>query len=59
MKEYDKAFNDQIDFLMDEYRSGNIKNIPELVKLINMLYGDYKEFHPRELPEARKTGNKK
>ena len=57
MKEYDKAFNDQIDFLMDEYRSGHIKSIPELMKLINMIYGDYMEFHPKELPEARRIGN--
>ncbi len=50
MKPHDKAFVEQIDFLLKEFRDKNI-NIRDLMKLIGMAYGDYREFHPEELPE--------
>ena len=53
MKPHDAAFNDQIEFLLVQYRQGYVKSIPDLMKLIKMAYGDYMEFHPHQLPEAR------
>ena len=53
MKPYDAAFNDQIEFLLQQYRQGNVKSIPDLMKLIEMAYGDYIDFRPGELPEVR------
>ncbi len=53
MKPHHEAFNEQIEYLLREYRSGFIKTIPELMKLIQMVYGDFMDFHPDELPESR------
>lgn len=53
MKVYDRKFYEQLDYIMQQYRDGNIKTIHELVKFIEMVYGDYREFHPDELPEIR------
>jgi len=53
MKKHDEAFYEQLDYLMFQYRGGHISSIPELMKFIQMLYGDYVEFHPGELPEIR------
>ena len=55
MKRHDEAFNNQIEFLLEEYRHGNVKDIPDLMRLIQMAYGDYIDFHPHELPEPRHT----
>lgn len=38
----------QLSLLLDEYRSGNIKDVHELMKLIDMIYRDWIEFHPEE-----------
>jgi hypothetical protein len=53
MKKYDEEFYKQISFLLKQYRDGDVKSIPDLMQLIQMLYGDYTEFHPDELPETR------
>jgi hypothetical protein len=53
MKPYDKAFYEQLDYIVQQYREGHIKTIPELMRFIEMAYGDYREFHPNELPEIR------
>lgn len=53
MKPHDEAFNDQIEYLLQQYRERSIKSIASLMKLIEMAYGDYIEFHPDEFPEAR------
>ena len=53
MKKHDEEFYEQLDYAMCQYRDGHIKTIPELMKFIEMLYGDYTEFHPGELPEIR------
>ncbi len=53
MKNHDKEFYKQLDYTMCQYRDGHIDSIPDLMKLIEMLYGDYVEFHPGELPEIR------
>lgn len=54
MKPHDAAFNDQIEFLLRQYRQGGVESIPDLMKLIEMAYGDYLEFYPDELPEVRR-----
>ncbi len=56
MKPHDKDFSEQIDLLLKEFREKNI-TIHELMKLIGMAYGDYKEFHPEELPESDERPN--
>lgn len=53
MKPHDRAFYDQLDYILQQYRERNIKTIPELMKFVEMAYGDYMEFHPEELPEIR------
>ncbi len=55
MKRHDEAFNNQIEFLLEEYRHGNVKDIRDLMRLIQMAYGDYIDSHPDELPESRHT----
>lgn len=52
MKSYDLAFHEQIAYILQQHREGHIKTIPELVRFIEMAYGDYCEFHPHELPET-------
>lgn len=52
MKEYDEVFHEQVAFLLKQYRDGDIKSIPDLMQLIKMLYGDYMEFHPGQLPQS-------
>lgn len=53
MKEHDKVFYEQIAYLIRQYRDKHIKSVPDLMRLIQMLYGDYIEFYPDELPETR------
>lgn len=53
MKKHDEEFYKQLDYIMCQYREGHISSVPELMKFIQMLYGDYVEFHPGELPEVR------
>lgn len=53
MKEYNEAFHEQIAYLLKQYREGLIKSIPDLMRFMQMTYGDYVEFHPDELPETR------
>jgi len=53
MTPHDEAFNDQIEFLLLQYRQGGIKSVSDLMKLIKMAYGDYIDFHPNELPAVR------
>jgi len=53
MKLHDQVLHEQLDFLMKQHRLGAIKTVSDLVRLINMAYGDYLEFHPEELPEPR------
>lgn len=53
MKKHDEEFYEQVDDLLKMYRDGEIKSIPDLMQLMQMLYGDYMEFHPDELPETR------
>lgn len=53
MKKYDQAFYDQLDYIMQQFRDGHIKTIAELMRFVEMAYGDYMEFHPGELPEIR------
>lgn len=38
----------QLQLILDEYRSGNIKDVHEALKLINMAYHDWIDFHPEE-----------
>lgn len=40
---------EQISFLLSEARAGSI-TVPELMKLIDVAYKDYLEFHPEEVP---------
>lgn len=54
MKHDDEKFHEQIDYLLQQYREGHIASIPDLMKLIQMAYGDYMEFHPNELPKPRR-----
>ena len=53
MKKHDEEFYEQVAYLLKQHRDGDIKTIPDLMRLIQMLYGDYMEFHPDELPETR------
>ena len=53
MKKHDEKFYEQVAYLLKQYRDGDIKSIPDLMQLMQMLYGDYMEFHPDELPETR------
>ena len=53
MKKHDEEFYEQVADLLKTYREGEIKSIPDLMQLLQMLYGDYMEFHPNELPETR------
>lgn len=53
MKKHDEAFYEQIAYLLKQYRDGYIDSIPDLMRLIQMTYGDYIEFHPGELPETK------
>jgi hypothetical protein len=43
--ERDAFLQSQIDFLMEQLRSGFI-NVPQFLKLLEMTYGDYLELHP-------------
>ncbi len=45
-----KELENQIDFLMKEYRAGNI-TIHDLMSLIRMAYEDFLEFHPEEMED--------
>lgn len=53
MKEHDEAFYEQVAYLLKQYRDGYVASVPDLMQLIQILYGDYTEFHPDELPETR------
>ena len=44
----------QLRVLLDEYKSGNIKDIHELMKLIDVTYKDWIEFHPEELTKMQR-----
>ena len=41
------ALNEQIEFLLQECRNGLI-DIHQLMKLIDMAYSDFLDFHPQE-----------
>lgn len=56
MNERVKAdLNEQIKLVLSEYRCGNI-NIGQVMRLIDMVFGDYYDFHPEDHPyyEERK-----
>ena len=53
MKKHDEAFYEQVAYLLKQYRDGHVKSIPDLMRLMQMTYGDYVEFHPNELPETK------
>ncbi len=53
MEKHNEKFYEQIAYLLKQYRDGDVKSIPDLMQLIQMLYGDYMEFYPDELPETR------
>ena len=44
----ERSLRAQVNFLMQEYRYNRI-SFPELMKLIDMVYKDYLEFHPEEI----------
>jgi len=48
MMDSEHSLQDQIEFLLDQYRSGSVENIHDLMKLIEMAYSDYIDFHPLE-----------
>jgi hypothetical protein len=48
------SFYEQIEYLMEECRKGSI-SVHELMKLIDMAYKDYLEFHPDELDNYYKS----
>ena len=56
MNSYDIAFNEQIEFLLQEFRDRNI-TVHQLMDLIKMAYGDYLELHPKRLPESQTTNH--
>lgn len=43
------ALYEQIDFLLTEARTGSI-SMHELMKLLDVAYRDYLDFHPEEMP---------
>lgn len=43
-----KELDSQLQMLLEEFKSGNIKSAHELMKLIDMVYKDWIEFHPEE-----------
>lgn len=53
MKKHDEVFYEQVAYLLKQYRDGDIKSISDLMQLMQMLYGDYTEFYPDELPETK------
>ena len=48
MTDSEHSLQDQIEFLLDQYRGGSIESIHDLMKLIDMAYSDYMDFHPAE-----------
>ncbi len=45
----EKALKEQVKFLMGQLRIGAV-NIHQFMKLLEMAYGDYLDFHPEERP---------
>jgi len=48
MTEPSLELQEQIEFLLQEYRNGAITDIHQLMRLIEMAYSDYLDFHPPE-----------
>ncbi len=48
MPEPEQQLQDQIAFLLDQYRNGSIKSIHDLMKLIDMAYSDFMYFNANE-----------
>lgn len=51
MLPHQKVFHDELNFLLEQLKTGQVKSIHELMKLLDMAYSDYLEFHPEEIPE--------
>lgn len=51
MLDQDKLFVEQIEFLLKEFREKNL-NMSDLMKFIEMAYGDYKEFNPEKFQDG-------
>lgn len=43
-----KELDDELQLLLDEWKSGKINNIHELMRLIDIVYRDWLDFHPDE-----------
>jgi hypothetical protein len=48
-KLHEEELKDQIDLLLEQLRQGDI-NVHQFMKLLDMCYKDYIEFHPEEHP---------
>ncbi len=46
----EKVLKEQISYLLGQLRTGNV-SVHEFMKLLEMMYGDYLDFHPEERPD--------
>ncbi len=50
MKSSEKALHEQIAYLLKQLHCGDV-TVHQFMKLLQMTYGDYLEFHPEERPD--------